>query len=163
MPASFFVPAVSAMLHPEMIREIKKRGRHEIGVHGWIHENYHSVDDRAEEERLMNQAIDYLTEAVGKRPVGFRAPAWVFSKHTLELIRKAGFLYDSSLDDFDVAYQEGTMMMLAMHPHLIGRRSRIVHLDRLIAYMKSKPGVWFASAEQVASYVKEAAEAESLR
>jgi peptidoglycan-N-acetylglucosamine deacetylase len=36
-----------------------------------------------------------------------------------------------------------------------GHRSRIVHLERLIDYMKSKPGVWFATAEQIARYVKQ--------
>ena len=60
-------------------------------------------------------------------------------------------------DEFDVAYQEGTMFMLTLHPHIVGRRSRISQLDKLIDYMKSNPGVWFATAEQIAEYVKEAA------
>jgi hypothetical protein len=68
IPSSFYIPAVSAMLHPQMIREIADRRGHEIGVHGWIHENAQAVNDRSEEQRLMNQAIDYLTKAVGKRP-----------------------------------------------------------------------------------------------
>jgi peptidoglycan/xylan/chitin deacetylase (PgdA/CDA1 family) len=204
--ASFFIPAVSAMLHPQMIQDIVKRNRHEIGVHGWIHENLLKMDNGVEEERLLSQSIDYLTKALGKRPVGFRAPSWTFSQHTIGLISKAGFLYDSSLmamdepyelysdgqptgmvelpvdwalddvpyfglggtlpspdlvfkiyrDEFDVAYKEGTMFMLTLHPHVIGRRSRIDHLDKLITYMKSKTDVWFATAEQIASYVKEA-------
>ncbi len=37
VPASFFIPAVSALLHPQMVPDILKRERHEIGVHGWIH------------------------------------------------------------------------------------------------------------------------------
>ncbi len=197
---SFYIPAVSAMLHPQMVDAIRKSGRHEIGVHGWIHENLPELNDAAEEERLLHQAIDYLTRTTGKRPVGYRAPSWAFSQHTLGLIRKAGFLYDSSLmahdepyelvsngqptglvelpvewilddapyfgrtgalpspaaifdvfrDEFDRAYQEGTMMMLTMHPHVIGHRSRIVHLEKLIAYMKAKPRVWFATAEEIA-------------
>src|SRR6187401_212014 len=105
VPASFFIPAVSAVLHPEMIPAILKRGRHEIGVHGWIHEFLPGLDSAAEEERLLNQAIEYLTKATGKRPVGYRAPAWAFSEHTLGLIRKAGFLYDSSLMAMDEPYE----------------------------------------------------------
>ena len=209
VPASFFIPAVSAMLHPSMIHEIIKSGRHEVGVHGWIHENLSGMDDPAEEERLMNQSIDYLTRMTEKRPVGFRAPSWVFSRYTVDLIQKTGFLYDSSLmamdepyeivskgrppgmidlpvewilddapyfgrsgslpslnlifeayrDEFDVAYEEGTMLMLTMHPHVIGHRSRMVYLDKLITYMKSKPGVWFATAEQIANYIKQVDEA----
>ena len=36
--ASFFGPAVSFSLAPQMIDAIQSSGRHEIGVHGWIHE-----------------------------------------------------------------------------------------------------------------------------
>jgi hypothetical protein len=60
-------------------------------------------------------------------------------------------------DDFDLAYSEGTFVMLTFHPHVIRRRSRAGHLDKLIEYMKSKPGVWFATAGQIAGYVQGAA------
>src|SRR5437016_9232622 len=63
IPSSFFIPAVSALLHPEMIPAIQKSGRHEIAVHGWIHENPPATGSAAEEERLLDQAIDYLTKA----------------------------------------------------------------------------------------------------
>jgi peptidoglycan/xylan/chitin deacetylase (PgdA/CDA1 family) len=206
VPASFFIPAVSALLHPEMIPAILKRGRHEIGVHGWIHEFLPGVESAAEEERLLNQAIDYLTKAAGKRPVGYRAPAWAFSEHTIGLLRKAGFLYDSSLmamdepyelvsngeptgltelaidwtltetpylgrtgalpspgqlfqlyrEEFDGAYEQRTMFVLTLHPHVIGHRAPMHHLDEFVRYMKSKPGVWFATGEQIARHVKDA-------
>src|SRR6476659_10211266 len=51
--STFFIPAVSALLHPEMIPAIMKSGRHEIGVHGWIHEFLPRIADAAEEERLL--------------------------------------------------------------------------------------------------------------
>src|SRR5262249_32671128 len=35
--ASFFMPAVSALLHPEEARAYVEGG-HELGIHGWIHE-----------------------------------------------------------------------------------------------------------------------------
>src|SRR5579871_3468025 len=58
VPATFFIPAVSALLHPEMIPAIMKRGRHEIGVHGWIHESppalANTTQSAVEEERLLN-------------------------------------------------------------------------------------------------------------
>ncbi len=206
IPATFYLPAVSAMLHPNMIPAILSKGRHEIGIHGWIHENLQDLDDRAEEKRLLTQSVEALTKAIGRRPVGFRAPQWAISPYTLGLLVDAGFLYDSSLmamdqpyepiangvptglvelpvdwslddypyfgrngalpspdmifktyqDDFDLAYEEGTFFMLTLHPQIIGSRSRIAQLDRLIAYMQSKPGVWFATGEQVATYVKAA-------
>jgi peptidoglycan/xylan/chitin deacetylase (PgdA/CDA1 family) len=206
VPASFYIPAVAAMLHPEMIPAILKAGRHEIGVHGWIHENLPSIGNAAQEEALMNRAIDYLAKAIGKRPVGYRAPSWAFSPHTLGHILKAGFLYDSSMmamdepyevlsegkptglvelpiewilddfpyfsgnasgslpspegvaqiykDEFDVAYDERTMLVITLHPHVSGHRSRLLHIEKLITYMKSKPGVWFATLEQIANVVK---------
>src|SRR5581483_12335149 len=56
IPASFFIPAVSAVIHPQMIPAILKSGRHEVGVHGWIHEFPPALDSEAEEDRLLNQA-----------------------------------------------------------------------------------------------------------
>jgi hypothetical protein len=63
-------------------------------------------------------------------------------------------IFEVYKDEFDVAYEEGGLFVLTMHPHIIGHRSRILHLDRLISHMKSKPGVWIATHEQVVDYVK---------
>ncbi len=63
-------------------------------------------------------------------------------------------IFKAQRDEFDVAYSEGTMLMVMLHPHISGHRSRIVHLENLITYMKSKQGVWFATAEQIANHVK---------
>jgi peptidoglycan-N-acetylglucosamine deacetylase len=205
-PASFFIPAVSAALHPRMIQEIQASGRHEIGVHGWIHERLPLLNDEREEQRLLTQSIELLTKAMGKRPVGYRAPSWQFSFWTMKQIKEAGFTYDSSLmasddayellldgertgivelpierilddfpyfgggangsdpsietvyevfkSEFDVAYEERGLYLLTMHPHIMGHRSRVALLDRLIQYMKTKPGGWFATHEQVAQQVK---------
>jgi peptidoglycan/xylan/chitin deacetylase (PgdA/CDA1 family) len=56
--------------------------------------------------------------------------------------------------EFDVAYEEGGLFILTMHPHITGHRSRVAGLEKLIVHMKSKPGVWFATHEQIARYVK---------
>lgn len=61
------------------------------------------------------------------------------------------------IDEFDRAWEEGTMFLLTMHPHVIGHRSRIVALEGLIEHMKQKGGVWFGTHEQAARYVKERA------
>src|SRR5437016_11874746 len=67
VPASFFIPAVSAALNPEMVPAILSRKRHEIGVHGWIHEHLGTLNDEAEEQRLLTKSIEALTAAMGKR------------------------------------------------------------------------------------------------
>jgi hypothetical protein len=56
--------------------------------------------------------------------------------------------------EFDVAYEERTMFVLTMHPHISGHRARVLMLDRLVSYMKTRPGVWFATHEQIARHVK---------
>ena len=56
--------------------------------------------------------------------------------------------------EFDAAYDERTAYVLTMHPHISGHRSRVAQLDRLLTYMQSKPGVWFATLEQMARAVQ---------
>ncbi len=58
------------------------------------------------------------------------------------------------IDEFDKAWEEGTMFLLTMHPHISGHRSRIVALEGLIAHMKTKDGVWFGTHEAAARHVR---------
>jgi peptidoglycan/xylan/chitin deacetylase (PgdA/CDA1 family) len=204
IPATFFIPAVSLMLTPTMADQIKASGRHEFGVHGWIHELNTQLPADVERE-LVQRAIDTLTAITGVRPVGYRAPSWNMSPATLAIVKDLGFLYESSLmaddgpyeltaagqptgvielpvewilddaplfsptgdrysaprevlrvwmDEFDVAYREGGMFLLTMHPHVIGHRSRIVVLEALIDHIRSKPGVWFATHRSAAEHVR---------
>ena len=74
VPASFFIPSVSSILHPQMIQSILAKERHELGVHGWIHENPALLESEAEENRLMDQALDYFVETTVKRPLEYRSP-----------------------------------------------------------------------------------------
>lgn len=104
IPASFFVPAVTALLHPDQIQAIIHRQRHEIGMHGWIHER-NSILGEEEERRLMRMAYDTLKEITGKPPTGIRTPSWDFSRSTIKLIKELGLLYDSSLMADDRPYE----------------------------------------------------------
>ena len=208
IPATFYTPAISAILAPEMISQIRKTGMHEIAMHGWIHESLPALNNGPEEERLLRQASDYWTKTLGKKPSGSRAGSWALSPYSIDILKRVGVVYDSSMmgrdepyalmlngqdtgivelpvswveddvpylrvagslpspaliyqvyrDEFDMAYQEGTFLMLTFHPHVSGRRSRVVEMSKLFDYMKSKPGVWFATSEQVAEYVKKNAQ-----
>ncbi len=93
--ASFYVPAVAALLHPDEQRRVVAEG-HEIGIHGWIHELNSVLPETAERE-LMLRAADTLETVTGVRPVGLRTPSWDFSPHTLRIAEDMGLLYDSSL------------------------------------------------------------------
>jgi peptidoglycan-N-acetylglucosamine deacetylase len=105
VPATFFIPATAAMVDPQMIPDIVKRGRHEIGAMGWSDENPLAINNAAEEERLLMNAVDYLAKSAGSRPVGARGPASVASLHTLGILKKHGFLYDSTLAAMDEPYE----------------------------------------------------------
>lgn len=103
IPATFFVPAVVALLYPDQQRELVAAG-HEIGIHGWIHER-NSELARPDEHHLMIQASETLEQITGIRPVGIRTPSWDFSQHTLSLIQELGLIYDSSLMADDDPYE----------------------------------------------------------
>jgi peptidoglycan-N-acetylglucosamine deacetylase len=104
VPASFFVTGVTAQFYPDTIRQIMASGRHEIGVHGWIHENVVTVPAE-EERRLLAKAIAALEAVTGKKPVGYRSPSWQFSGATLGLLREHRFLYDSGMMADDEPYE----------------------------------------------------------
>lgn len=95
VPATFFVPAVTALLHPDEQRRIVAEG-HEIGLHGWIHELNSTLPYEAERD-LLCRAADTLESITGLRPLGQRTPSFDFSPHTLAIAKELALLYDSSL------------------------------------------------------------------
>jgi peptidoglycan-N-acetylglucosamine deacetylase len=103
IPATFFMPAVSALLHPEEVRSYVDAG-HEVGIHGWIHERNMRLSP-ADERELTFRAADTLERLTGQRPVGIRTPSWDFSDATLSVILELGLLYDSSLMADDEPYE----------------------------------------------------------
>ena len=103
VPATFFVPAVTALLYPDEQRRVIAEG-HEIGLHGWIHE-LNSVLPEKDERELHLRASDTLNRITGVRPVGMRTPSWDFSPATLAIQREMGLLYDSSLMADDDPYE----------------------------------------------------------
>ncbi len=101
--ATFFVPAVSALLHPDEQRRVVAEG-HEVGLHGWIHELNSVLPEEAERD-LHFRSADALEKITGKRCVGMRTPSWDFSPATLKIQRELGLLYDSSLMADDEPYE----------------------------------------------------------
>ncbi len=95
VPASFFVPAVTALLYPDEQKNLAALG-HEIGIHGWIHERNSVLPIDAERD-LMQRSFEVLHKITGVAPVGMRTPSWDFSPNTLRLAKELGLIYDSSL------------------------------------------------------------------
>ena len=101
--STFFVPGYTAHRYPGVVRDIVAAG-HEIGHHGYLHEQPTGVT--AEEEAAnLDRGLDALAEVAGVRPVGYRAPMWDLSWRSPALLAERGFLYDSSLMDADVPYE----------------------------------------------------------
>jgi peptidoglycan/xylan/chitin deacetylase (PgdA/CDA1 family) len=103
VPATFFMPAVAAMLNEAEIKAVSGAG-HEIGIHSWIHESNSRLDHETERD-LSLRARDTLESLSGQRPVGMRTASWDFSPWTLKIVREMGLLYDSSLMADDEPYE----------------------------------------------------------
>jgi peptidoglycan/xylan/chitin deacetylase (PgdA/CDA1 family) len=103
VPASFFMPAVCALIDPSEAPRIRDSG-HEVGMHGWIHENNSKLDANTERD-LMLRARDLLHQQLGYAPVGFRSANWDLSPHTIEIAGDMGIEYDSSLMADESCYE----------------------------------------------------------
>jgi peptidoglycan-N-acetylglucosamine deacetylase len=103
IPATFYVPAVCALLRPTEVKSYVDEG-HEVGMHGWIHER-NVLLNPATERDLARRAFDTLAQTAGVPPVGIRTPSWDFSHHTLAISRELGLAYDSSLMADDDPYE----------------------------------------------------------
>ena len=103
IPATFFTPAMSMVLHPEALQQILDRPQHELAFHSYVHESVNEFKGN-EERETYEKALAIFTELTGKRPVGFRSGAWDLTPQTLSIVKELGFLYDSSLMADDDPY-----------------------------------------------------------
>jgi peptidoglycan/xylan/chitin deacetylase (PgdA/CDA1 family) len=101
---TWFIPGHSAETFPDQMKAVADAG-HEIGVHGYSHENPIAMT-REQEEAILDKCLDVLTKLSGKRPTGYVAPWWEFSPVTNELLLDRGIKYDHSLmhNDFHPYY-----------------------------------------------------------
>ena len=99
---TFFVPAWCIEQYPQAV-EAMVAGGHEVGHHGYIHENPNQAG-REEEAYWLRRSIEVIERHTGQRPRGWRAPLYNFSDHSADLLIEEGFLYDASLMGDDVPY-----------------------------------------------------------
>ena len=104
LKTTWFVPGHSLETFPEQMQEVARCG-HEIGVHGYSHENPIAMT-REQETAILDYCIDLVTQVSGKRPTGYVALWWEFSPVTNELLLERGIKYDHSLmhNDFHPYY-----------------------------------------------------------
>lgn len=99
---TFFIPAYTAEIHPDMVEAVHAAG-HEIGHHNYMHEVALRLkpDDEAE---IIDRSSKILEDITGQRPAGFRGPSGEISRNTLRLLKERGFRYDTSLMAHDHPY-----------------------------------------------------------
>lgn len=104
IPTTWFIPGHSAETFPAQMKEVVAAG-HEIGIHGYTHENPVALSPE-QESYILDRSIDIITELSGRRPTGYVAPWWEFSLVTNELLLDKGIKYDHSLmhRDFEPYY-----------------------------------------------------------
>ena len=97
--STWFIPGHTIETYPASVADVVKAG-HEIAHHGWTHRVPASLGREAEERELLrgNEAIKKLT---GRYARGYRSPAWDLSPHSIALLLKHDFVYDSSLMGHD--------------------------------------------------------------
>lgn len=117
---SWFIPGHSVETFPKQMAEVAKAG-HEIGIHGYSHEN--PIAMTAEQEQaVLDKSFELISELYGKAPTGYVAPWWEFSNVTNELLLKKGIKYDHSLmhNDFTPYYvrvgDKWTKIDYSQHP-----------------------------------------------
>ena len=99
--ATFFTPGWTVDQFTESCEDIVAHG-HEMGAHGYLHEKLGELSLESERGVFLKALESF--ERIGVKPVGFRAPYWLISDRTLELVQELGFTYDSNFMDDDMPY-----------------------------------------------------------
>ena len=96
--ATFFIVGWIAEKHPELVREIDRRG-HEIGCHSYRHQRITTLSKDSFRQDTQ-KSKDILEEIIGRKVRGYRAPSYTITKKTLwalDILAELGFEYDSSI------------------------------------------------------------------
>ena len=94
LKTNFFIPAHSIETFPNTMKRVVEEG-HEIGAHGYLHENPIAMS-AVQEEAVLVKSIEVIEKLSGRKPRGYVAPWWEMSAATAALLQKYGFKYDHS-------------------------------------------------------------------
>ncbi len=114
---SFFIPAWTMERYPDAVDAILKGG-HEIGHHGYLHEDPTEISG-AEQREKFERALKIHVAMTGQKPRGYRAPVYNANQTTIDLLIEHGFVYDSSLmaDDIPYLMRASGGQLYEMPPH----------------------------------------------
>ncbi len=94
LSTSWFIPGHTIETWPDMMRRVANEG-HEIGLHGYTHENPVQMTPDQEAD-ILDKCIGLITDISGRRPTGNVAPWWEMSQATPHLLLDRGIKYDHS-------------------------------------------------------------------
>ncbi len=126
--ASWFVPGHTLETYPTECRMIFDAG-HEIGHHGWTHMPPNDMTREQEEDGLV-RANEQIKKLTGRYARGYRSPSWDLSPHSVELLLKHGFFYESSMmgnDHMPYRVRQGDIIELDQ-PAVFGKESRLIEM-----------------------------------
>ena len=93
VPVTFYLPAASAMLAPQMIPLVTESGKNEGALRGYTHEPVEVLENDPQQERLLSQPVKCSANKTGKHPVGSCTVGWARNILTIAI----DLLYDSSI------------------------------------------------------------------
>ena len=128
IPSTWFIPGHTLETYPEACRRVVEGG-HEIGHHGWTHVPPASLS-RDEEEAELVRANEQIKKLTGRHARGYRSPSWDLSPHSVELLLKHGFYYESSMMGNDYSpyrVRLGDRIEL-QKPAVFGKESRLIEM-----------------------------------
>ena len=128
IPSSWYIPGHTLETYPDRCKEVYDAG-HEIGHHGWSHVPPALLSRQEEEEGLI-RANEQIKKLTGRYARGYRSPAWDLSPHSVELLLKHGFIYDSSMmgNDFTpYRVRQGDLITLDQ-PAVFGKTTRLIEM-----------------------------------
>ncbi|MBY6059284.1 polysaccharide deacetylase family protein [Leisingera daeponensis] len=144
--STFFTPAHTVDTFPGICKRSVDEG-HEIGHHGYYHENP-TLIKRETEKRLIDLAFKTYKNQLGVRPVGYRSPYWDYSDNTLDLVEEAGFLYDSSLMARDlVPYRPQRWQVNWEKGNVAGPASKVLEIP-VSWYLDDFPALAYTGAQE---------------
>jgi peptidoglycan/xylan/chitin deacetylase (PgdA/CDA1 family) len=126
--SSWYIPGHTLETYPERCKQVCDAG-HEIGHHGWSHVPPALLNRQEEEEGLV-RANEQIKNLTGRPARGYRSPAWDLSPHSVELLLKHGFIYDSSMMGKDFTpyrVRQGDLITLDK-PAIFGKTTRLIEM-----------------------------------
>jgi peptidoglycan/xylan/chitin deacetylase (PgdA/CDA1 family) len=125
---SWYIPGHTLETYPDQCRRVFDAG-HEIGHHGWTHVPPAAMT-REQEEAGLVRANEQIKKLTGQYARGYRSPSWDLSPHSVELLLKHGFAYDSSMmgDDYTpYRVRQGDVIELEK-PAVFGKPTKLIEM-----------------------------------